>query len=185
MNELLPYLIMSGAAAVRIAVNVHKLRRSRERIGDEVVEVRLSRRGADALRWICIAAAVAMPIVSLAVGGVNGSALGDIEHDFLRSLPFVSYAFLIGQSGRLVLGEYAVMIGPKKIIDWDDIESVRWDRDIGQSQWGMSIHLKGKPRSAKERLYVRRDLQPRVDEVFVQRMRILEEHTSPELEHAV
>jgi hypothetical protein len=56
----------------------------------------------------------------------------------------------------------------RTIMPWKEVEDVKWDRDIGQRQWGATIMTKKKfaKKPVKQRIYVRRDLKEHVEALF-------------------
>jgi hypothetical protein len=112
-----------------------------------------------------------------AMGG-NGADLD--AFDVVKVLLFaawpISLAFVLRQTTQLHIGPEGmygrIEASQKGILEWRDVRSVEWDRDVGQQQYGVSIEVDAsrqafqKLGTYKRRMFVPRDAKPEVEELM-------------------
>ena len=138
----------------------------RRKLGGDVVEVPLYRRGMIVLQQILIGLAVIIPLVVVIVGVQSGIEGEEIVAELVRSLWMLSVVYGIRASSKLLAGERGIALGQLGMIAREDLREARWDRDIGQRQWGATVTFQRGKREMKHRLYVHRDLKPQVESLL-------------------
>ena len=142
-------------------------RQTRRKLGGEIREVPLYRRGAIWLQNILIAVAVLLPAIMIYVGIRNEIPFGEIWIESVRSLWLLSIVYTLRKSSTLLVGDKGVGLGSLGVVEWNRIRELKWDRDIGQQQWGASITMEQNRSTIKHRLYVRRSIKPQLEQILL------------------
>jgi hypothetical protein len=155
-------LVGLGLTAFTIAIKRSSLAAIRRKLGTEVHEIRLYRPWVRVLQFAFLAVGAAFPAFAIVVWVETRGSLEDLPRDMGTSLWLASNAFALTYGGRLMIGERGFVVGPGEIVEWSQVESVGWDRDIGQRQYGLSVRLR-ECATDKVRMFVRRDMKPDVE----------------------
>ena len=166
MTDILPILVALVLTAIWIAVG-HASRRERLRkLGDNVEEIALYRRWVRWAQGVLLALSVALPVVAVIMFDGERQDLGELFANMIRSLWLVSMVYGMQQSGTIAIGSKGFIYGQQQPVAWDDVQSIAWDRDIGQRQWGCSVSVERGKRIEKLRFYVKREHKPTVEKLF-------------------
>lgn len=139
---------------------------ARRQLGEEVVEIRLYRRAGYILQQVMTVLGIALPIAVAVFGIIYNIDGEELFIEIARSLLIASAAFGLRKSSLLMIGTRGFAFGPQKIVTWDRVEGIAWDRDIGQRLWGLTFTVrenKFRKKTVKLRLFVRRDLKENVE----------------------
>lgn len=152
---------------------------ARRKLGEEVVEIVLYRRWMLVLQRIVLVVAVVLPIVVAAVGVLTKTDGTEVLFETMRSLWMGGVFLGVRKVSHLLIGTHGFVYGAQEMVPWRNVESIVWDRDIGQRQWGMTLKVRT-GRSGRfvrsMRLYVRRELR---EEAGLQLERFREAATGP------
>jgi hypothetical protein len=98
------------------------------------------------------------------------SKLDDFNYlnSFLK-LCFFGVIFSRSAYNRIIIGEKGFYFYDKLFL-WKNISSIKWDSDIGQTQWGLKIYSKDTKVPAK--LYFERDAKVLLEPIFNQQNEI-------------
>jgi hypothetical protein len=99
-------------------------------------------------------------LVALAITGMW------IFQELFRSAWLLSMVYGIRQGSKLLAGDRGIVLGRQGLIDREHLQEVVWDRDIRQQQWGATVTFNRAGRAVRQRLYVHRDLKPRVESLL-------------------
>lgn len=140
---------------------------ARRKLGSDVVEIPLGRRWSYSMRWVVPILVIGIP-VSLAVAGIlNNIPFDEMFFEIIQFLGLGSLIYGARKASVIMIGSKGLSLGPKHQVEWDRLDDLKWDKDIGQRLWGMTLSVwdpRRKHRS-KYRYYVRRQMK---DEVAAQ-----------------
>ncbi len=140
---------------------------ARRKLGHDVVEIPLSRRWAHPMRWLLPVFIVGIPVALAVVGILNNIPFDEMFFEIIQFLGFGSLIYGLRKASVMMIGSKGISLGPKHQVEWDRVDDLKWDKDIGQRLWGLTLSVwdpKRKYRS-KQRYYVRRQMK---DEVTAQ-----------------
>jgi hypothetical protein len=96
--------------------------------------------------------------------------LGDFNYlnSFLK-LCFFGVIFSRSAYNRIIISDHGFYFYDKLFL-WTNIEKIEWDRDIGQTLWGLKIYTKGSKDPTK--LYFEREIKVKLEPIFNEQNKI-------------
>lgn len=167
LSALIFVLLGTGAW---ILVRYAAMNEARRKLGGEIVEVKLYRRWAYILQRVLVGLIILLPVGGVLLGLAGWQDLADIWRNVVQSLWMSGLVFGMQQRSVILVGDRGMTLPHAGIVLREEIIEVRWDRDIGQQLWGVMIDVRKKGfarrQPVKHRLYVRRELKERVEELL-------------------
>lgn len=137
---------------------------ARRKLGQDVVEIALGRRWSYSMRWVVPLLVLAIPVALAVVGILNDIPFDEMFFEIIQFLGLGSLIYGARKASVIMIGSKGISLGPKHQVEWDRVDDLKWDKDIGQRLWGMTVSVwdpKRKYRS-KQRYYVRRQMKEEV-----------------------
>ncbi len=125
-------------------------------LGEGAMEFSLYSKTARLIVQALVALALLVPLAAVAFGKVKDVQIEDLLLGVVRGLWFASVAYGLSGQRRLLLGPRGFVQGEPKVIPWKDVVELRWDDDIGQHRWGVTITIRRSKGVEKRRIYLLR-----------------------------
>jgi hypothetical protein len=163
-------LLIALIPLLLLAVWIYALRSAEKsataRLGENVEMIALHRRWSRVLQYVGFCLALTLPLIMVVVAILDEVSWDEILPMLGQSLWFGSIGYGFRHGPRLILGTRGFAYGAAGFTPWEEVEEVKWDRDIGQRAWGVMIRSSDEEGVHKLRIYIRRDLKERVDVLF-------------------
>ncbi|MDB5035423.1 MAG: hypothetical protein JWQ98_2664 [Chlorobi bacterium] len=159
---LIPLLAIAGTLAWIFFIHRQE-RIARERLGSSIPEFRIHR------RWMLISVTalalllLSIPIMEIISGTIRHLPLGGYLQDLLRVIWIGGMLYRNRRNSIFMVGDAGFTRGGKPSTSWSDVQSIDWDRDIGQRQWGVTIAVRRGADIERRRFYFRREMKDDVE----------------------
>lgn len=156
--------IFIGLALLIYGGAYYRYTQSIKALGDNVRQLLLFTKVSKKLEWFLLVAILAWIGIAITIGMLRGwqAALPTTIQIFVwlmfSGTQGLARRFWVGGRGFVYLTRY---------ISWSDVETLAWDNDIGQQQWGVTLRYRTKGQLPKTlKLWIPRKEKPEYEHIF-------------------